>query len=391
MRRIVFFLMGFLLANCAWAQPVNPERMNREIEIVENILSSLVQEQFQETYGTRTIWAGRGDVEGSYLEDFGILYTINSNFLPGAYNFKFFGEKAQWNPVIVVPNEFETSDKKKKDKSAATDTIRLNFEEAFETLTETFAADYAYLLRELPPDEKIMLRFGDNKTNFAVWHGTRQGLQKMGRPTLSAVIQNIDVRNHQSGKISRSQLASKIKYSSVEDQSGEPNRDVVLLTSVFSRLYQKDLSEVFSLIGDPSYESIEGLGTVIYLRMGSEIWRGSHPAILLRERLRNQRGEVIIEEVKGIENEEEIAEKIDADYPKFREEFKRNVIEYGSIVKNLNKDEALIFRVKFRRCESCKVLPEDLEVTVKQTVLEAYRKNEIDLEKALRSVKVSDE
>ena len=77
-------------------------------------------------------------------------------------------------------------------------------------------------------------------------------------------------------------------------------------------------------------------------------------------------------------------------YTPFLEDVKKQIVEYGSIVKDLEDKEALIFRIGFNDCR-CKTRPDELEITAMRSTLEAYRKGKITLEEGVRQLKVKEE
>ena len=42
-------------------------------------------------------------------------------------------------------------------------------------------------------------------------------------------------------------------------------------------------------------------------------------------------------------------------YPKFEQELKDNILEYGRTLKSLKDDEVLVFQVKLTRCVGCEI------------------------------------
>ncbi|MBK7873748.1 MAG: hypothetical protein IPJ74_25355 [Saprospiraceae bacterium] len=77
--------------------------------------------------------------------------------------------------------------------------------------------------------------------------------------------------------------------------------------------------------------------------------------------------------------------KLTTAYPKFIEEFKRNVIEYGRTVRKLPANELLIFKLDLNTCEDCDI-PDRVEISIKKSVLESYDSNKITMEQALEQI-----
>lgn len=394
------------------AQSPDMDRMKRDIEVGENILASLLEESYEgfNAYTSAMLLGDGSNVEGSYLEGFGVLFTIAPRRMLGAVNW------GQGNYIIrdnqtmsITIPDTEGKGKGKRGRTASgfastgdTDTISL--EAKFKEMVETFAVDYAYLMRRLPADEKIMIRYGGKQSHSGTWSVLAGGAgvsSFSSQSVYSAVIEKSDLEAHQNGRLSQAQLVDKIKFTSEKEGTNEENRDLTLLTSIFSRLYQSDLSsdETFKLRGTPKYENIEGLGAVVYLSVGPKRYAYSYyfNGVRIKDKGSN-RINIVVPDERGDEKadakadsdtDEDKADEIDDAYPDFMSELEQNIVEYGSIVKDLAKDEALIFKINFFDCKDCEVMPEKIEITAMQSTLAAYRKGNISLDKAVGQLKIS--
>jgi hypothetical protein len=76
-------------------------------------------------------------------------------------------------------------------------------------------------------------------------------------------------------------------------------------------------------------------------------------------------------------------------YPKFLEGFKKNILDYGHILKNLDPSELIVFNIKLTSCEGCD-MPASIELSTKKSVIEDYRKEIISLDQAMAQMKVKD-
>ena len=74
-------------------------------------------------------------------------------------------------------------------------------------------------------------------------------------------------------------------------------------------------------------------------------------------------------------------------YPKFAEELKANIIEYGRTLKSLKDEEVLVFQVKLTRCAGCGI-PSSLEYTIKGSALKDFNAGKIDKNLALNKISV---
>ena len=87
--------------------------------------------------------------------------------------------------------------------------------------------------------------------------------------------------------------------------------------------------------------------------------------------------------------EAERNEKVKELYPKFVEEFKQNLIQYGRSISSLEDGEMVMIRITMTKCNDCN-LPTKLQFTVKQSVLKGYNQGRLKLEDAVAAVKFSE-
>lgn len=404
------YTITFVLTICAaaiLAQAPDMERMKRDIEVGENILASLLEEHTDgvKVYSSNLFFGRHSKVEGSYLEDFGVLFTIAPSQALGAIGWSD-GRYVIGDGAIAITTPESKGRGSRAEVMVAGERDSLSRQMKFQTVVETFATDYAYLMRQLPSGEKIMIRYGGKPVSSGSF-GVIAGAQTKNK--FSAVIEKSDLDAYENDRLSKEQLLDRIKYTFEEEGKTPEDRDLTLLTSIFSRLYQSDLSdnEMFRLRGTPDYEQIEGLGAVIYLNVGSRFPMGKYfynynfNGVEIMGRRRDgvriyvPQPETDEEAAMTVEEEadsrEEDADDIDEAYLEYMEDLKRNIVEYGSIVKNLEKNEALIFRVNFFECHECEVMPKKAEITVQQPTLEAYRKGNMDLEWAVDQLKITTE
>jgi hypothetical protein len=74
-------------------------------------------------------------------------------------------------------------------------------------------------------------------------------------------------------------------------------------------------------------------------------------------------------------------------YPKFEQELKENVLEYGKTLKTLKDNEVLVFQVKITKCPACGI-PSTLEVSVKGSVLKDAASGKLEKNAALSKFSV---
>jgi hypothetical protein len=406
-------ILPFLLITAVlWAQPIDHKRMKRDIEVAENILAALIEDASTNTFqGFR--------VEGTYLEGYGLLFSIQNKF--GFVNLAT-SPTVIWDGNRTIRGRAEArargraearsprSDDRDADQNAIgyslySDTTQQLDQEKLRELAEVFLTDYGYLLTQLPENEKICIKY--NKGSKSSFFGAQNVIalslgdedRKSTPPGFTMIVGKKDVEDHRKGKINRQALISRIEYTEHEAGSSEEDRELVLLNSIFNRAYQRDLSEGFFMRGSGNMERIPGLGVLfsysfstgskgegIFLNNGEFrfYFPESDKARALERDLRRQRAEN-----KNEDDEELDDEKDEPDFDEFLEGFKANIIEYGSTVRNLNGDEVLSFELSFPSCRDCDDRPEKVKITARQSLLERYRTGGIELEDAMEELQVT--
>lgn len=379
---IGLFLATFLLS-------AQTARMNRDIEVAEKILESLIEETNNENELAKNtdvfILGSSAEVEGTYLEGFGAMFSIISGNLS--------------NPLIITETK-----KGKSDKSTSYSIIRsnkkkfhLNAEQlaankakiikTFKSVVETFFSDYAYLMRQIGDNEKIMVRYGGISSRFdsafpaLVTHGK-------DKRNYSATITKKAITNFQNNN-NKSQLIDQIEYVFEEaKERASKEKDLELLSTILKKLHNDKETGSLRISGTPYYEKIKGIGVIYNLRIRSGNGDGFFGLRFSGTRtVWSDNGLAVIAEdadETSVDNEEDL----DKSYATFVTHLKENIIDYGSIVKSLDVREALTFKLRFPDCKDCEVMPKKLEIIVKKSTLDGYRKEQISLEEAVNQLVV---
>jgi len=400
MRQLLIFC-SLLFAISSFAQSLDQKRLKRDIEIAENIISTLF-EQESGVAESSYVYTSASQVEGNYLDGYGIVFSTNQSS-----GFTIHTGKSKKNRVIVgrapqvyirqgsevVIQDGQMTDEELQNQLDSIQSIRIT---KFKNVAQQFFTDYAYLIGQLQPAEKIMLR-NDRKTSQLLNAPYFMDNNSASRQAISAEIAVQDLLDFRDGKISRAQLEQRIKFVETNAES-DVSTDIKLLASVFERLYDRDLSQQFMRVGNCNYQVLEGLGAIYYLNFSEEIaFSNARPKVLVfgdRFEIENDgKVEVIVENENELDEPEPDEPEPDEDsdeemYEDFINDFKRNIIEYGRMAKSLSDDELLIFRLRFNdlNCDDCLKNP---ELSVSAKVLKDFDANKISLAAATDQIKVS--
>ncbi|MEO1255221.1 MAG: hypothetical protein AAFY41_10105 [Bacteroidota bacterium] len=234
----------------------------------------------------------------------------------------------------------------------------------------SFMIDYADLIGQLKPSDRIAIQ--TKNRNERIFIG-------VGNPTskpsgYSAHVLKKDLTAYKQGKLDRDDVIQKITF--IANDENETSKDIELFATIFSRLYEADLSNTYYMAyKNMSYTQLDGFGTTFNLKMySSNSNDGLHTITTTGE--------------WGL-SQEERDRKVEAMYPEFKRTFKENILDYGRTVRSLEPEEMLIFKVKLTECKGCK-MPEEIEVVVKGKTLQAYDKGSLNRDAGLKQITIKE-
>lgn len=370
MNRIMKFWISSIMALSFWsqasfAQSFDEDRMNRDIEVAENVLATLIKHEMS---NQRTLFGL--DIKGAYQPGYGVTFRLPSDqSMPFVISIT--GDDVGGATVISNGNSYrysyrtngadaeapkdDNSIRLKERSQISADSSRLAFNERMVRAAQNFILDYGDLLSQLAPHEKIIVTNQMDRPHFIWNNGKRTRIAVEGtRQDITALRQ---------GKISRDQALKKLTVVNTESlETREP--DMEMLSSIFSRLYRPDLSKTYFVEGNVYYERLKDFGTIFYMQMVSSIERSLNRFSLPT---------VGLEDLDQEARDRKVAEL----FPAFEQDIKENILEYGRTVKSLADDERLIFNILLTKCVGCDI-PRSLEVAIPGSVLKDFGTGKID-------------
>jgi hypothetical protein len=386
MSSVLVLVMG---AHVATAQKIDDERMRRDISVAENVLGTLIKQQFS---NQRTFF--QLEIKGNYQQGYGVTFSLPADFTtPIAFTL---GSGTQ-NGVVVYSDDFNEpatidirgGDEEEDDDRAVVngrntyklkertkgrtridmDSIRDSYNQKVIEAAKEFILDYSDMISQLGPQERIVVTNQGNQPR--AWVG--QYFNAPNRTHLSIEAVKADIGQYKAGKLNRTQAIAKIKVVNTESTNAvEP--DLELLSSIISRLYRVDLSKTYFTEENIYYERLKDYGVIYYM----QVYSSSE-----RDYKRYDMPTLNLQDVDQATRNKKVGEL----YPAFERELKENVLEYGKTVKSLKDDEVLIFQVRMTRCASCGI-PSSLEISVKGSVLKDLNAGKLDKNGALAKLVV---
>jgi len=401
------------------------ERIERDIEVAENILSTLIKQQLDKKGGFWPL-----DVEGSYTEGYGVTLRVPyGNFPPMAFSLTTEDFKGpSWrndrdaliqingNTIIerkwiedeienaeideeraeremeMIEKEKEMADREKemagkekemarKEKEKADkekikvkvisgrDSARANFGDKVLEAAKIFLADYGDLI-SLEPNEKILITTQSERGGYNFHFPGDPNMPK--RKIISAEALKSDLTQYKQNKISRDQLISKFKVVNSE-LSNEVKPDLELLSTIFNRLYSSDLSKTFFVENAPYYEIMKDFGVTYSMQVYSS-------------NINHDRFSMPTLDLDNLDQAER-DKKVKELYPLFEKDIKDSMVEYGRTITSLKDNELLIFNITLTKCKGCGI-PSDIELSVKASVLKDFGSGKISKEAAVGKVSI---
>lgn len=375
----VAWMLIAISAQPVLAQKFDEERMNRDIEVAENVLSTLIKQEINQQRGMWPV-----EIKGSYLPGYGVTFRLPGDFatpfmlsIPGGPdNLVTFDRRADgYSYTITAPDQEELEENDEEDNAVRLkerskqkrrmdrDSLRDSYNLKVIKAAKDFILDYGDFISQLGPNEKIVItNQGEGNRGFGVYF-------KMGKRThLSVEATRADIISFKQGKSSRDQALAKIKVINTEStEVKEP--DMELLSSIFSRLYRSDLSKTYFTEDNIYYERLKDYGVIYYMHVYSsnetDFKRYDMPTVDL-------------DNVDQATRDKKVAEL----YPKFEQDIRENMLEYGRTLKTLQPDENLIFNISLTKCKGCNI-PSTLELSVKGSVLQDYGAGKVDKTSAI--------
>lgn len=391
MRLLITGILSIFIMSTGFSQAGNDDRMNRDIEVAENVLATLIKQQFSKERNFFAI-----EVEGAYQEGYGVTFTIPTDFTvpiifsePGDVMIWSNGNGNQFqvsNPnnedAIIGQNQNTTNQQvtangmQKLEEQAAKkrrldmDSVRESYHQKVLEAAKTFLADYSDMITSLPTTEKIVVT--NQGAQQRMYNARIFGAQK--RTLLSAEALKADLVAYKQGKLNRTQLLNKIKVTNTQTVD-EVEPDLELLNSIFNRLYRADLSKTYFTEDNIYYEHLKNFGVIFYMQTYSTNGQQGY-----------DRYDMPTVGLRGIDIDTR-NKKVAELYPKFEQELKENVLEYGKTLKSLKDEESLIIQARITRCPECGI-PATLELSIKGSVLKDFVAGKIDKTAALTKISV---
>lgn len=411
-KTFILILILPLLFSFKTGNEIDEKKMNRDLEIAKGIFATLIKSGSGNFFGSQSI-------EASYIKDFGVVFTIPEHLVYFSTGGDHFIHVPEVPPMPEMNFQFDfkfeeddtstrfDSEKMRAEMDKAKEQVIQKKEEIviareraraavaesreLRSMTEagkdidweevmiTFITDYADLIGQLQPEEKIVINQKSPSNQFVmVWRGdSKTEQQQQERSSISAAVVRKDLTAFKSGKINRDELIKRISITKKEPQ--KKIADLEMFAGIFDKYYSYDLSETFYTQGKPVYEVLNGFGAIFHVRASSPNQSYS------RVRFYAPGATTSMSSTTSDKN------KIDEEalYPKFREDIINFMLDYGRTIRSLKDSDKLLLEIKIQACKDCKV-PSALEVSTNMSTLRQYDEQKISKQKAAGLIEIKE-
>lgn len=437
MKKILILLIIPIFFGFRTGQEMDEKRMNRDLEIAKNILSTLIKS------GSDSFFGG-SSIEASYIKDYGVIFNIPEHLvyfhtgpktlitIPEAPALPDFDmdmdvdvdiqkEHIEQQKELIEKEKKKIKQEKKKQEKIEQEIITEELNRAradaeiavrdaqrsqirqqarvaalaktramreiyvssgatseidWEEIMFTFLADYADLIGQLKPDEKIVINQKSPYDELVyIWSGVGTNeSENSDKAGLSVEVLRKDVKAYKMGKINRDEFDKRVTVKRNDPQRKVP--DLEMFASIFDRYYSFDLSETFYCEGKPRYEVLEGYGVVFHINAST----ASNAKSKVQFYTQGQTWQMD----SGADESDDSSL-----YPKFKEDIKAFMLDYGRTIRSLNDDEKVLLEIKIKSCRDCKI-PKTLKISSEMALLKKYDQQKISREKAMAEIEMEE-
>ena len=377
----------------SFAQSIDANRMNRDINIMENILSELFRTTITSSNSNQAFVVESGGFyrgnssRGTYMPGFGVIFMV-SNSNRGVYTV---ANETGNSTYAFYYNGDGDEESQKVDQESITYRIK------------EFLRDYGSTIGQLKNDEKVMVIYGSksNSSRLVYRFPTGQGRASSDKqetlPVISVSAKVSDLNDFRSGKLTADNFDKRLAVATSEDKE---YLDLKVMGNIFETALKDQDKESFRLSGSVDYMMLDNFGALFSLDVRyDEFGRASLLVRNLEGRVRSQalseltavgqaRNNEDSDEKTFEERKKELEQKLNSAYANMVSNIKEYVVDYGRTLNSLDSDQFLLLSINVNgRYEN---IPDRLDIQIKKSVLEELDRGRISREDALKQVVVTE-
>lgn len=366
----VILCLGILATIGANAQSIDQGRMDRDLQVASTILKTKLQ-------GDRGMYfGGSRDIEGDYMEGFGVIFTMEANNI-------FFAPEVEVADVKVSTGVREDRDEERVARAesrprgaVAIGGFSSERVDHVEKIKE-FLVDYSHLIGQLKPADRIAVKQKSRSDLFYTYTIASGEVSSTNSGNVSLEIKVSDVNDFRSGKLNREEALDKVKV--IKEEEVKLEEDVRLFGNIIRTVYESSVSSTYFMSDRPRVERVNDFGAIYTMKFYS-----SNPMGFGDKRF-HQMPTLKLKDVPQADRDKKVQEL----YPAFLKSLKENMVEYGRTISSLDNDEKVIIKASLTTCEGCGI-PVSIELAVSNSTLQEYSSGKITKSTATSRVTVKE-
>ncbi len=388
---IILFSLIVLSTQSLFAQnSIDANRMNRDINIMENILQELFKTRWEargttvHVNSTGLFALGRsGDIRGTYLPGYGVIFTIPGG-PPGFITYSDTDEDKSYSYT------FRYSDDASSGKTVSEESITRRIRE--------FLREYGSTIGQLAQSDRIMVIYNTQQQirEFPFFHSSDDQKKQQLLPTISVVAQMQDLQAYRSGNLSEDELDQRLSVSK-SDAETKDRLDLKVMANIFETALKEQEGPSFRIRGSINYLNLDNFGALFFFDAHYSSRSGSFffdmPKIS-SFRINDEEGKARVEVQRALEEEmsqsrkqqEETTEEITKSYNNFINSLKEYLVDYGRTLSSVKTDQHIL--ISSTISSSIDEIPERVDLQIKKSVLEAMDKGNTSREEAMSQIVV---
>lgn len=375
----------------ATAQDIDANRMNRDINIMENILQEIFKTQFSKRgdnvriHSDRAFAFGHGqDIKGTYLPGYGVIFNVPAN------KSSFFVFQQQEANRFSYNFEYGEEEDKKVTEESITNRI------------VEFLQDYGSTLGQLSDDDRVMVIYNSEAPDHRVAFfssSDEDSVERKTIPTISVVATKATLQAYRSGDINAEEFRNRLDISTSED--GSKQMDLKVMARVLETAFEDTDQKSFRVVGSVDYLKLDNFGALFSFdaRYAEHGWGDFHRSIEiiqgklaetrieLREKLEAEEEKEFSEKHKKMEQrQQEQKENALNAYKKFTNDLKEYIADYGRTLNSLDSDQRILVSVTLNNRYD--EVPERIELQIPMSVLESVDRGRTSREEAINQISI---
>ncbi len=368
------------------SQSIDADRMNRDINIMENILQELFKTQWAAHGNTVQVRAGtfsfngNKEIRGTYLPGYGVIFTIPGG--PPAFVMTSDADGDVSGYTFQYGND---GDGEKVTEQTVTDRIK------------EFLRDYGSTMGQLSDNENIMVIYDTQSSNNHFFSFRTEADHKKHKtlPVISIVTSKENLQAFRSGDISDSQFEDRLVISKTSADAKE-KLDLKVMANIFETALKEESG--FRISGTVNYLGLDNFGALFSFnaRYGDNSFSSLRAALNLNGSIdvrRNDDGKPHVTVTKNNDKEDDLEEnqkkQLEEErnaYDSFVRVLKEYLVDYGRTLKSVKPDQYILVSVSLS--SRIDEVPERFDMQIQKSILEEVDKGSMTRESALDEIRI---